>query len=403
MRLILLSLFTFLLILPSTANAAQADLLIGAEDIRFSKSVLIAGDTVRLYARVHNIGQADVQGYVTFFQGSSVISTPQIISVLVDGAPEEVYIDFVVPSGTFNIRAEVRQTDPEDVNMSNNTAITQMLVPVNDADRDGVADQSDNCRDVANTDQLNTDKDGVGDVCDDDDDNDGVTDSVEAELGSNSKVGDTDGDGASDANDAFPNDPKKQKISVEPPKPVQKPPEPTVKTTTPPIPSVTPEETAQKASPTIVSQNTGVSDKTVVKETQTEERNPDSSSTPIRKTFAATQTSWNTYTFHPLGPVDSSVHYDWNFGDGVRSNKPEVSHTYKKSGSYLVMLTTQDSQGQTAKETTTVLVPFFSLHNHFIQVLMGALILLLAGGVWMYLTMGKQKTSPVHKIEVREE
>jgi hypothetical protein len=34
-----------------------------------------------------------------------------------------------------------------------------------DNDNDGIADKSDNCPDVYNPDQKDTDNDGVGDVC----------------------------------------------------------------------------------------------------------------------------------------------------------------------------------------------------------------------------------------------
>lgn len=40
-------------------------------------------------------------------------------------------------------------------------------------DLDCVEDQCDNCPEVVNTDQKDTDNDGFGDVCDDDKDEDG--------------------------------------------------------------------------------------------------------------------------------------------------------------------------------------------------------------------------------------
>ena len=49
-----------------------------------------------------------------------------------------------------------------------------------DNDGDGVSDTLDNCPNVANRDQTDTDSDGEGDACDGDDDNDGVADADDA-------------------------------------------------------------------------------------------------------------------------------------------------------------------------------------------------------------------------------
>jgi putative hemolysin len=52
-----------------------------------------------------------------------------------------------------------------------------------DGDSDGIADAIDNCPSDYNPAQTDTDGDGLGDVCDDDDDNDAFDDSVESYLG----------------------------------------------------------------------------------------------------------------------------------------------------------------------------------------------------------------------------
>lgn len=70
-----------------------------------------------------------------------------------------------------------------------------------DADGDMVPDSQDNCPNDANTTQDNFDGDSLGDACDPDDDNDGLSDVDEVTYGTNQFLADSDGDNLSDGDE----------------------------------------------------------------------------------------------------------------------------------------------------------------------------------------------------------
>ena len=81
--------------------------------------------------------------------------------------------------------------------------VTGGVTAIDDDDGDGIANEDDNCPSTANTNQLDTDGDGLGDACDNDKDGDGVADASDnCVTTSNPRQEDADQDGRGDVCDA---------------------------------------------------------------------------------------------------------------------------------------------------------------------------------------------------------
>jgi hypothetical protein len=203
------------LALSAQTPAFEYDLGITSANISWIPPRLVVGQKIRIYASVENIGKRDTTGYISFYQGTVLIGDSQPVSLRAGGFVDEVFVDFVVPPGTFNIRADLRGQTPRDDNPQNDVAITKLLTPEYDTDADGIPDSEDNCPKIANPDQKDADGDKLGDLCDDDADNDGVSNAEEIKKGADPLKTDTDSDGFNDKEDAFPLDPLKHAVEKE--------------------------------------------------------------------------------------------------------------------------------------------------------------------------------------------
>ncbi len=177
------------LLVPGIVLAATTDLTISANDISFSPASPILNVESKIYATVHNIGSADAEGSV-FFYDNNVLIGSKVFSARGAGLPEELWITWTPKlNGAHQITVKL-QNEGTDANLGNNSAIVSLFV-----DRD-------------------LDSDGIPDSKDDDIDGDGLTNAQEAQLGTDPMKFDTDQDGVDDLHDAYPLDPNRSKKEI---------------------------------------------------------------------------------------------------------------------------------------------------------------------------------------------
>lgn len=392
--LILLCSFAFV----SRVSAGMADLSLRAQDIRFSTNTLIVGDDARVYVTVKNIGDVDVSGYVAFYLGSDLIGSSQVVTLVANGANEEVWADFTVPSGSFNIRVELKGTDPEDQNSTNDNALSPLYTAIEDADDDSIDDSEDNCVNSANADQVDTDGDGEGNACDSDDDNDGLSDEFEQDIGTNIFLSDTDDDGVSDAQDAYPLDSNKQE-------------DPIVNEveefySIPVALNETPDVVNDDAPNNIDADNQAVFGSI----SDSEQVDSILSRIPIallqmstNASFVYTRKSWKTYEFELLAAEGSYQFLTWDFGDSTTSAEKTVVHEFRGPGEYIVKVEVVDNDSNIVTDTEKLTISFFHIQNRLVQIMLAALLITCLLLLTLYTKarlMNKQSSNK--KISVKE-
>ena len=377
------------IVLPSVALAAP-DMSISANDIRFSETTLVSGEDVRIYATVKNIGDADITAYVLFYQGNVPIGQSQVVSTKAGGENDEVWVDYTIPYGSFNIRAQIKGSNPQDLNVSNDVAVSNLFTPITDGDGDGVADDEDNCIDVSNADQVDTDNDGSGDACDTDDDNDSLSDDEELSLGSDPLDVDSDGDGVTDGSDYDPTDPT---VTVKP--------DPVVAGETD-EPVLLAQETSDEPEPELISEDAEVEDLPEGEEGEEgsedlEESTLDEEGLQIMllspdASFVYVQNKWKDYNFRAISAQSEGISLSWDFGDGVTSAQRELDHVFSNFGSFDVTLSITDAEGNVTTDTEEIMISFFHMGNPLIKIIIGVLGLFILIFLILIFKKGKPKS-----------
>ncbi len=184
---------------------AVNDLVLPPNNIHLSSENLLEGRTVRIYATVQNVGTKDLLGYVKYFDGDKQISADQPISIVAQ-RDDTVFIDWSPLAGNHTLAVRIYPFDKSEDNPSNNVTTKDISV-LADTDRDGIANNIDPDDDndghidaedtfpLDKTEWVDSDGDGIGDNKDTDDDNDGVIDSQDALPLDASESVDTDHDG----------------------------------------------------------------------------------------------------------------------------------------------------------------------------------------------------------------
>ncbi|MEK7139610.1 MAG: PKD domain-containing protein [Patescibacteria group bacterium] len=344
-RLIIIGCLLALLWPVSSWAAVKYDFGIKQSDIRLSGGQVLVDKTMNVIARIHNYGTEDAKGYATFLMGGNVIGTSQEISILT-GTYDDAWIEFTVPSGAFNIQVQIIMTGGvNDQVLDNNYEQTAVITP-----------------------DIDTDRDGIGNTSDPDDDNDDLSDNDEQAKGTDPLVADTDGDGRKDGADLFPLDQQRWQEEAPTVAVITEVPPPTV---APPARSAPPVAGPATTDAAATSEEISVSGTIKTPADQLADNSQWSAVAITGRSM-----SWGKYAFSTDRPVETANQflYTWDFGDGGQSVDRLPAHRFRRPGTYQVQVAVEDAERNVWRGRTTMTVPWYQWLNGALGLLLGLVI-----------------------------
>jgi hypothetical protein len=137
----------------------------------YGKSDVVAAGTSRRFAfAVTNVG-TETETFalkVTATHGDALDLSPAVVTIQPGTSVTPSFL-LVIPANAdplYRIELRMTATSTADPSVTNSASADLELAREDDADNDYIPDGSDNCRDVPNADQIDTNRNGVGDACD---------------------------------------------------------------------------------------------------------------------------------------------------------------------------------------------------------------------------------------------